>query len=151
GFTLGAAAAGVVAIFVVIPDHAAAIFAYSLPILLGTVAAHWRRIDRDFGLTVTDTAEGLGLRSGLLLRVAETIRPGRIQAIRLLDPVLWRPFGWCRVEVDIASRSKKGRRSSQTRALRPVLPVATYAEARTLLERLVPGMPDPTVRSPRRA
>ena len=42
------------------------------------------------------------MHSGLVALTAETIRPGRVQAVRMVEPMLWRPFGWCRLEVDVA-------------------------------------------------
>ena len=79
---------------------------------------------------------------------------GRIQAVRLLQPLLWRPFGWARVELDVA-RQPEARRQGEARQLAHLLaPVATLEQARWLIGRLAPGVPAPLTRSgapPRRA
>jgi putative membrane protein len=75
-----------------------------------------------------------------------------VQAVQLVEPILWRPFGWCRVDVDVAGRVReRGEEERDARELRSVLPVGTRAEAAALLELLVPGAPAPHRRPPRRA
>jgi len=75
-----------------------------------------------------------------------------VQAVQLVEPILWRPFGWCRVDVDVAGRAReRGEDHRSERELRAVLPVGTRAEADAVLELLVPGAPDPARRPPRRA
>jgi putative membrane protein len=71
----------------------------------------------------------------------------------MLEPLLWRPFGWCRLDVDVAGRVR-GRHDGERRnerQLRAVLPVGSREEAQRLLERLVPGAPAPERRPPARA
>jgi putative membrane protein len=129
-----------------------AITAYAAPILIGDVAALWRRFNRAYRATVAEAPEGIRVRAGLVETSAETIPRGRVQAVRLLEPLLWRPFGWCRLDVDVAGRVHDGggeRRNE--RQLRAVLPVGSQAEARQLLELLVPSAPLPERRPPRRA
>ena len=77
--------------------------------LVGLVVGLFRRFNGDYRLTVADAADGLRLRSGLIETSAETIPRGRIQAMRMIEPLAWRPFGWCRLEVDVASQKSKGR------------------------------------------
>ena len=77
--------------------------------------------------------DGIRIRRGLLGTVAETIPVPRIQAIRMVEPLLWRPLGWCRLEVDVAGspgpRPPGGRRAG---AQGPAAGAAT-GEARRLL------------------
>jgi len=73
-----------------------------LPVVIGVVLAVWRQFNGEFGTVVSAAPEGLRLRSGLVQTTAETIRPGRVQAVRLVEPLVWRAFGWCRLEVDVA-------------------------------------------------
>ncbi len=54
----------------------------------------WRRFNGNFELTVSEARDGLRLRAGLLTTSAETIPRGRVQAVRMIEPLLWRPFGW---------------------------------------------------------
>lgn len=124
----------------------------ALPIVLGDAAALWHRFNRGYNASVARAPEGVRTRSGLVETRAETIPRGRVQAVQLVEPILWRPFGWCRLDVDVAGRA--GERDEERRGdrqLRPVLPVGTRREAAQLLELLVPGAPQPERRPPRRA
>jgi putative membrane protein len=70
----------------------------------------------------------------------------------MIEPLLWRPFGWCRVQVDVAGRQRtEGESEAASRSLRAVLPVGTKAEARSLLELIVPGAPAERIPAPPRA
>ncbi|HEY2072109.1 MAG TPA: PH domain-containing protein [Gaiellaceae bacterium] len=112
----------------------------------------WRRFNQEYKLTVVDHRDGLVLRGGLVALTAETIRPGRVQAVRMVEPVLWRRLGWCRLEVDIAGRQRsEGEGSAQRKPLRAVLPVGSRAVAEELLDHLVPDRPREQTPPPRRA
>ena len=129
-----------------------AIAGYASPILIGDTVALWRRFNRAYRATVARAPEGLRVRAGLVETSAETIPRGRVQAVRVLEPLLWRPFGWCRLDVDVAGQigDRGGERRSE-RQLRAVLPVGSRAEVLQLLELLVPGAPEPVRKPPRRA
>jgi putative membrane protein len=112
----------------------------------------WRRFNQQYRLTVAEGPDGLHLRGGLIALTAEVIRPGRVQAVRLVQPFLWRPLGWCRVEVDIAGRQKsKGEGAAQRGQLRTLLPVGSRALGLELVDRLVPDRPRDLSHPPRRA
>ncbi|MCW2963868.1 MAG: rane-flanked domain [Actinomycetia bacterium] len=125
---------------------------YAAPAMIGNAVAFWRRFNRAYHATVAHAPEGLRVRAGLVETSAETIPRGRVQAVRLLEPILWRPFRWCRLDVDVAGqvRDRGGERRNE-RQLRAVLPVGSRAEAEQLLELLVPGAPQPVHKPPRRA
>jgi putative membrane protein len=125
---------------------------YTAPMMIGNAVAFWRRFNRAYRATVAHAPEGLRVRAGLVETSAETIPRGRVQAVRLLEPLLWRPFGWCRLDVDVAGRvHDRGGERDNERQLRSVLPVGSRAEAQQLLELLVPGAPPPVHKPPRRA
>ncbi len=112
----------------------------------------FRRFNGDYRLAVSDADDGLHLRSGLVETSAETIPPGRIQAIRMVEPLAWRPFGWCRLEVDVASQKSKGRQDrNQSKAARALLPVGSQAQAAVLLARVFRGLPEERSAPPSRA
>ncbi|MGH7776183.1 MAG: PH domain-containing protein [Candidatus Dormibacterales bacterium] len=117
---------------------------------LGTIL--WRRLNAGYDMTVADAPDGLRVRSGLLQTTAETIPEGRVQAVRMVEPLLWRPLGWCRLEVDVAGRQRKGGEGSpEGRQLRTVLPVGSRAEATLLLSHIVPDAPAERIPPPARA
>jgi putative membrane protein len=140
----------VVAVFS--PAAAAAVVSSSVVAILAVVTSVWRRFNGDYGLTVTQAPDGLRLRSGLVQTSAEVIPHGRVQAVRMVEPLLWRPWGWARLEVDLAGRQRrKGENRAEGKQLRAVLPVGPRAEALDLLDRLLPGAPAPADPPPARA
>jgi putative membrane protein len=111
----------------------------------GVVVAGWRQCNGEFGTVVPD---GLRLRSGLIQTTAETIRPGRVQAVRLVEPLCWRAFGWCRLEVDVAGSRQRRENRSEGQRLRALIPVGSLAEAQQMLGELIGTPPQPTRRAP---
>jgi putative membrane protein len=110
--------------------------------IVGSLTVVWRRFNQEYRLTVSEDDVGLHLRGGLVALTAETIRPGRVQAVRLVEPFLWQTLGWCRLEVDVAgSQRAKGEGDAQRGRLRAVLPVGSRAVAEELLDMLVPDRP----------
>jgi putative membrane protein len=141
-----------IVVALVSPAAAAAIVSSSVVAILAVVTGVWRRFNGDYGLTVTQAPDGLRLRSGLVQTSAEVIPHGRVQAVRMVEPILWRPWGWARLEVDLAGRQRrKGENRAESKQLRAVLPVGGRTEALDLLERLVPGAPAPADPPPARA
>jgi putative membrane protein len=111
----------------------------------------WRRFNQQYRLTVAEGPDGLHLRGGLIALTAEVIRPGRVQAVRLVEPLLWRPLGWCRLEVDIAGRQqRKGEGEAQRGQLRALIPIGKRSLGMELVDRLLPDRPRELSRPPRR-
>lgn len=109
----------------------------------------WRRLNASWQFTVADSPDGLRLRSGLLSTRAQTVPPGRIQALRVRQPLFWRPFGWATVHMNVAG--VVGRSQSSSRVL---LPVAPLHVAKGLAEYVLGGVQLDSVevtRPPRRA
>ena len=111
----------------------------------------WRRISTEWSFTVADAPDGIRIRSGLLSLAAETVPRGRIQAVRMLEPLWFRPFGWCRLELHLAGGVKGGDRQQPARMRRALLPVGSLAEAQLLLDRVLPDRQATLSRPPRRA
>jgi putative membrane protein len=112
----------------------------------------WRRIRGEYGFKVSHVPAGLQVESGLLQTVTETIPRARIQALFRVEPLAWRPFGWSRLEVAVASGQSSGSGDGQSRRVtRALLPVGTKTEADELLAAvLIADLPRLT-RPPRRA
>ena len=111
----------------------------------------WRRISTEWSFIVADAPDGLRIRSGLLSRAAETVPQGRIQAVRMVEPLWFRPLGWCRLELHLAGGVKGGDRQQPARLRRALLPVGPLADAALLLARVLPDRQAPLTRPPRRA
>ena len=131
--------------------HSPAATASYLPVAVGVVIGVWRQFNGEYGTTVAVAPDGLRLRSGLVQTTAETIRPGRIQAVRLVEPLVWRAFGWCRLEVDVAGPRQRRENRSEARRLRALVPVGTRADAEMMLSEVVARPPAPSERPPRHA
>jgi putative membrane protein len=127
------------------------IVASFLPFGIGIVLAVWRQFNGEFGTTVAAAPDGLRLRSGLVQTTAETIRPGRVQGVRLVEPLVWRAFGWCRLEVDVAGPRQRREDRSESQRLRALIPVGSRAEAEQMLGELLSARPAPSRRPPRSA
>ena len=93
----------------------------------------WRRFNGDVRLTLHRTPQGFALSSGLVETTHETIPYGRVQALRVIEPVLWRPLGWCRVEAALAGKGTRQEDRAEGSRRRALLPVGTYAQAYAVL------------------
>ncbi len=114
----------------------------AVPLLLGVGSFAVRRLLAEYGFTVSETSDGLRLQHGLLETRTQTIPAGRVQTIRITEPLLWRRRGWVRVEVDVAGYSAgQGEEQAATKAL---LPVAPRELALRLVARVL-GSPPPDV------
>jgi putative membrane protein len=152
GFFAIAILAGLLVAAVEAPAVAAGAFGGGAVWAVAGLTMLWRRFNQEYKLTVAEAQDGLRLRSGLVALTAETIRPGRVQAVRMVEPFVWRRLGWCRLEVDIAGRQRrKGEGEAQRAPLRAILPVGSRSLAEELLARIVPDAPTERLRAPRRA
>jgi putative membrane protein len=119
--------------------------------LIGAAAAAWRRLSSQYGFTVAESGDGIRIRRGLLGTVAETIPVRRVQAVRMIEPLLWRPFGWCRVEVDVAGHPGRDEGSHADRVKKALLPVGPPDLARRLVHTAAGYLAPQPSRPPRRA
>jgi putative membrane protein len=102
-----------------------------IPIL--TVVAEFMRY---FNFTVAQSPDGLRLRFGLVSTQTRTVPPGRVQAIGLVEPFLWRRRGWVRVRINVAGvGSEQGSREETI-----LTPVSDRATAAMLVALILPGV-----------
>ncbi len=106
-------------------------------IICGSIV--WRRVTTQYAFTVAVSPDGVRIRRGLLGTVAETIPVPRIQAMRLIEPLLWRPLHWCRLEVDVAGGLGHDHPEGFGAVRKALLPVGTQDEARRLLAVIIRG------------
>ena len=136
---------------VVAPSAAGTVLGGGAAPIVGAVTLIWRRFNQEYRLTLAEAHDGLRLRSGLVALTSETIRPGRVQAVRMVEPFLWRRIGWCRLEVDLAGRQRrKGEGEAQRKQLRALIPVGSPELALEVLRRILPDAPLPDRPAPRR-
>ncbi len=115
-----------------------------VPVLGGFAITQFRRLSAYYGFTVSETPAGLQVRRGLFERDATTITLARVQGVVIGEPVLWRRFGWAKLDVALAgyasSSDSDGKPSAST-----VMPVAPRPLVIALARRLLAeaGSPDP--------
>ena len=143
--------AAVAAAVIVFPRVLAAAGSSVLVLVLLLAPLLWRRISLEYGFTVADAPDGIRIRRGLLSTVAETVPRQRVQAVRMIEPLLWRPFGWCRLEIDVAGSAARDRAEETGRARKTLLPVGPTAAAWPLMRQVIGAGPPPLRAPPRRA
>jgi putative membrane protein len=100
------------------PKTAAALAGVLAVYLLSAAGVIWRRLSGQYAFIAVEAPEGVRIRRGLLQTISETVPYGRIQAVRQVEPLLWRPFGWCRLEVDVAGATSRNQRGEGTSVVR---------------------------------
>lgn len=120
------------------------VLAAAVPMLGAAGASSVGRFVTEYDWTLGESPDGLRIDHGLLDRAHETVPPGRVQTVRLVEPLLWRRRGWVRVELDVAGSANS-----------LLLPVAPRELAESVVARVLPGVSVPPrealLRPPRRA
>ncbi|GHD96434.1 membrane protein [Streptomyces naganishii JCM 4654] len=118
--------------------------AVAVPLVGGAVTGSAGRFAGAYDWTLSESPDGLRIDRGLLDRTHETVPPGRVQTVRITEPLLWRRRGWVRVGLDVAGSSNS-----------LLLPVAPREVAESVIARVLPeaAVPDAAalLRPPRRA
>ncbi len=73
-----------------------------VPVLGGFVLVGFRRLTGYYNFTVSQTAAGMQVRRGMFELTSQTISLPRLQGVVVSEPLLWRHFGWARLDVSIA-------------------------------------------------
>ncbi|MFE7505431.1 PH domain-containing protein [Promicromonospora sp. NPDC057488] len=127
-------AAGVVVVMIVTGEFA--VISASLPAVLGAGGYLFNRVTGEFDFRVAISPDGVRLRHGMLETRSQTIPPGRVQAVRLVQSVLWRDRDWWRVQLNVAGYG--GGESEEKNSV--LLPVGTREEALTVLSLVLPDL-----------
>ena len=106
------------------------------------VAVTWGRIARALRYSIAPTPDGVRITFGLFTTVTETIPPGRIFAVEVSQPLLWRPFGWWTVRINrMTGKTAARQQSSQGQQFNIVLPVGARADVERVLALVLPDAP----------
>ncbi|GGQ75190.1 PH domain-containing protein [Streptomyces pilosus] len=108
------------------------LLAAAVPMLGAAGASSVGRFVAEYDWTLGESPDGLRIDHGLLDRAHETVPPGRVQTVRIVEPLLWRRRGWVRVELDVAGSSNS-----------LLLPVAPRDLAESVVARVLPGVSVP--------
>jgi putative membrane protein len=107
-----------------------------VPAAIGLISYLWSRITKSLRYSIAGTPDGVRIGSGLLSTSNQTIPPGRVHAIEASQWLLWRPFGWWTVRVNIAGQSVVANGDATQRTL--VLPVGTADDVERVIGLLAP-------------
>ncbi|MGY0068872.1 PH domain-containing protein [Streptomyces sp. QTS137] len=127
-----------------VTDSLWTVLATAVPLLGAAGASSVGRFVSEYDWTLGESPDGLRIDHGLLDQAHETVPPGRVQTVRIVEPLLWRRRDWVRVELDVAGSSNS-----------LLLPVAPREIAESVVARVLPGVGVPShaelSRPPRRA
>lgn len=109
------------------------------PAVIGAGSYYVRKFSRSLQYTIAETRDGIRIGFGLVSTSNETLPPGRIHAVSVAQPLLWRPFGWWDVRINRATNAGNGASNNQ-QVSSIVLPVGTAADVRVVLDIILPGL-----------
>jgi putative membrane protein len=107
-----------------------------IPAVIGLVGYLWSRITKSLRYSIAGTPDGVRIGYGLLSTANQTIPPGRVHAVAATQWILWRPFGWWMIKVNLAGQSISASGEQAQRTI--VLPVGTAEDVRRVLGLLLP-------------
>jgi putative membrane protein len=119
---------------------------YPVIAALAPVAVGLFEAERFHGFTLSDVGGELQVSRGLLNEMHQRVPIDRIQAVAVVEPLLWRPFRRARLVVEIAGY--RGGAQEENRRASVLLPIASPAVVADVLHRIQTGLrldgPTPT-------
>jgi putative membrane protein len=110
-----------------------------VPAFLAFGAYYVRSIARGLRYSIAPSADGVRLTFGLFTTISEVVPPGRVHAIEVHQPLLWRPFGWWSISIN--RLSGRGSTDSSADLFAAVLPIGTRDDVEKVLRILAPALP----------
>ncbi|THG29588.1 PH domain-containing protein [Naasia lichenicola] len=123
--------------WVVITGDAYLLFG-AVPALIGMTSFTVNRFTKSLRYSIAGTPNGVRIGFGLLSTSNETLPPGRIHAVDVTQPLLWRPAGWWQIRINRASSSSAS--SSGVAAATMVLPVGDRNDVERVLGLILPAL-----------
>lgn len=108
------------------------------PALFGIIPSIWLGFNKNFGFTVSTSGDEVRIASGLTKTVTETLQIRRIQSVQVSQSLLWRLFGWWKVDYTIPAAARSSEESQQVSKI--ALPVGSREEVQQLLALMLPEM-----------
>ena len=125
-----------------------------IPMLLAGFGLISRRVITMFHFTLAESPHGLRISRGLTNLTSQSVPIDRIQGVKISQSLLWRPFGWYRIDVDIVGYAKGNSENDQRDATSVLLPVADARGVAVALSHALPEIYTESIelrRSPARA
>jgi len=109
-----------------------------VPAIIG-FGAYWvRSIFKSLRYSIAPTPDGVRITYGLTTTITEILPPGRVHAVEVTQPILWRPAGWWTVRINrLTGRSASDGSNDD---FTTVLPVGTVADVERVLRLVQPAM-----------
>jgi putative membrane protein len=128
---------------ILVTTAAFSVVAYALtglvPLVIGLGSLVSRRLIAMFNFTVSESPRGLRITRGLTNLISQSVPVSRIQGVRISQPLLWRPLGWYRVDVDVVGYGRTESENNESTATSVLLPVADEAEVEFAIGRVLPN------------
>ncbi|MBM6399316.1 PH domain-containing protein [Phycicoccus sonneratiae] len=112
-----------------------------VPVVLGLGVSRVKELLVHGNFAIGRTGTALRVRHGLTDLRNATVPLHRVQAVEVLQPLWWRPWGWWRVRVNVAGVHAGDSTDDET----VLLPVGTSTEAMTVLSALGADPEDPVL------
>jgi putative membrane protein len=131
-----------VAIIVLVVTSAFNVVGYALtgliPLIVGAVSLIGRRLIAMFNFTLSESPRGLRVTRGLANLTSQSVPVNRIQGVKVSQPLLWRPLGWYRVDVDILGYGRSDGENNESNATSVLLPVADGDQVTLAVAQVLP-------------
>ena len=88
-----------------------------------------------FNFSIGRSKRGIAISHGLFTTANYTISPIRVQAVGLIQPIAWRPFGWYQVAINVAGTDQNSQKSGP----RVLIPVIYERDLPELFSELLPA------------
>lgn len=117
-----------------------------VPMVLSLAAFLWSSVTKSLRYSIAATPSGVRVGFGLFSTTNDTIPPGRIHAIEVSQPIIWRPFGWWKVRINKAGLSLE--QAARGASNNTVLPVGSLVDAAQVVELMLSGRIDGSAWAP---
>ena len=107
----------------------------NLAIVLMAVTTAWNEFNQGFNFRISHSSEGLKIRKGLTNSTTQSVPTGRIQALEIKQPLLWKRLGWFTVTMNVAGYGLELKEESVHRS--NLMLVATEEEIKKVLPLVV--------------
>ncbi|GAA3600276.1 PH domain-containing protein [Klugiella xanthotipulae] len=128
--------AGAIVVPLVVPEVHGWIWFILVPFVIAMTGAIVSQTLKLLRFSIAQTRDGVRIGYGLLSITNETIPPGRIHAVEVKQPALWRGLDWWTIRITRAGSATVD--SNGTVAMNTLLPVGSRADVERVLAVLLP-------------
>ena len=138
GYTLFVVVSGIASFVGIAVFQEYVVLVAVLPALIAFAGVTASKLLRSLRYRIVPSRDGVRVSYGLASTTSETLPPGRVHSVQIVQPLLWRPVGWWQLQVNRASHSSAQGAAGQANTT--LLPVGTTEDALAVLALLLPGL-----------